>query len=190
MNSQTIRFLCLTVITLPVVAMGASTASRAQPTSFDGAYKGTLECKRGDVEVFRSLLTINIRGGRITGGARALGIDGKEEEPPIMGAGTVDPEAHFGSVISSTSATTAFAPTTTERSTIQVAHSPSPKSSLAKSLGMAGRTPAKVPSSRLSCRGGSVVASISVRVGGVAPVVVVGPPAKEKSTSRVPQPDT
>jgi hypothetical protein len=95
MNSQTIRFLCLTVITLPVVAMGASTASRAQPTSFDGAYKGTLECKRGDVEVFRSLLTINIRGGRITGGARALGIDGKEEDPPIMGAGTVDPEGAF-----------------------------------------------------------------------------------------------
>jgi hypothetical protein len=40
MNSQTIKFLCLTVITLPVVAMGASTASRAQPKSFDGAYKG------------------------------------------------------------------------------------------------------------------------------------------------------
>jgi hypothetical protein len=74
--------------------MGASTAGRAQPKSFDGAYKGTLECERG-LEVFRSLLTINIRNGRVTGGARTLGIDGKEELIP--GGGTVDADGIYRS---------------------------------------------------------------------------------------------
>lgn len=60
-------------ITPPVVAIEASVVARAQPKSFDGAYKGSLQCEQGGVAVFRSLLTIIIRDGLVTGGApRAL----------------------------------------------------------------------------------------------------------------------
>lgn len=93
MNSQTIRPLSLAVITLPVIAIGASTAGRAQSKFFDGAYRGTLECEQRGVEVFRSLLTMIIRNGLVTGGAPTLGIDGKEELIP--GPGTVDPDGVF-----------------------------------------------------------------------------------------------
>jgi hypothetical protein len=97
MNSQTIRLLCVAVITLPVVAIGASTVGRAQPKSFDGAYKGTLECEQGGLEVFRSLLTIIIRNGLVTGGAPTPGIDGRQELPAavVPGRGTVDPDGVF-----------------------------------------------------------------------------------------------
>jgi hypothetical protein len=99
MNSQTIRLLCLAVSTLPVIAIGASTAGRAQPKSFDGAYKGTLECEQSGLGVLRSLLTIIIRNGLVTGGAPTLGIDGKEILS--MGRGTVDPDGvfHFGYIL-------------------------------------------------------------------------------------------
>lgn len=89
MNSQTIRLLCLTVIMLPVVAIGASGVGRTQPNSFDGAYKGTLECEWGGPEAFRSLLTIIIRDGSVTSS------DGREELAGIPGRGTVDPDGVF-----------------------------------------------------------------------------------------------
>jgi hypothetical protein len=40
------------LITLPVIAIGASTAERAQSKYFDGAYKGTLESEQGGAECF------------------------------------------------------------------------------------------------------------------------------------------
>jgi hypothetical protein len=89
MNSQTIRPLCLAVITLPVIAIGASTAARAQSKYFDAVYKGTLECEQGGLEAFRSLLTIAIRNGSVTAS------DGREELGPIPGRGTVDPDGVF-----------------------------------------------------------------------------------------------
>jgi hypothetical protein len=91
MNSQSIRPLCLAVITLPVIAIGASTAGRAQSKYFDAFYKGTLECDQGGLEVFRSLLTILIRNGSVTGS------DGREELGPfpVPGSGTVDPDGVF-----------------------------------------------------------------------------------------------
>ncbi len=89
MNSQTIRLLCLAVSTLPAIAIGASTAGRAQSKFFDAVYKGTLECDQGGLEVFRSLLTIAIRNGSITAS------DGREELGPIPGRGTVDPGGVF-----------------------------------------------------------------------------------------------
>lgn len=69
MNSQAIRPLCLAVITLPVIAIGASTAGRAQPKSFDGAYKGSLERKQSGFEAFRMPFAIVIRDSRVTGDA-------------------------------------------------------------------------------------------------------------------------
>jgi hypothetical protein len=89
MNSQTIRLLCLAVSTLPVIAIGASTAGRAQSKYFDVVYKGTLECQQDGLEVFRSLLTIAIRNGSVTAS------DGREELGPIPGSGTVDPDGVF-----------------------------------------------------------------------------------------------
>jgi hypothetical protein len=94
MNSQTIRPLCPAVITLPVIAIGASTAGLSQPTSFDGAYKGSLECKQSRLEAFRMPLAIVIRGGRVTGGASTLDIDGRQVGPEL-GAGTVNPDGTF-----------------------------------------------------------------------------------------------
>lgn len=47
MNSQAIRLVCLAVITLPVIAIGASTVGLAQTKSFDAAYRGTLDRSGG-----------------------------------------------------------------------------------------------------------------------------------------------
>ena len=73
---------------------GASTAGRPQPTSFDGAYKGSLECKQSRLEAFRMPLAIVIRDGRVTGGASTLDIDGRQVVPEL-GAGTVNPDGAF-----------------------------------------------------------------------------------------------
>jgi hypothetical protein len=88
MNSQTISALCLPVITLPVIAIGASTAGRAQSKYFDAVYRGTLECEQGGLEVFRSPLTIAIRNGSVTAS------DGREEVG-VPGSGTIDPDGVF-----------------------------------------------------------------------------------------------
>lgn len=57
-------------LTLLVVATG-TTAGLSQPKSFDGAYKGSLECEQGGLEVFRMSLAISIRDGRVLGGVNA-----------------------------------------------------------------------------------------------------------------------
>ena len=93
-NSQTIRLLCWAVITLPVIAIGASTAGLSQPKSFDGAYKGSLECEQSGFEAFRMQLAISIREGRVTGGASILDIDGRQVGPEL-GFGTVNPDGTF-----------------------------------------------------------------------------------------------
>jgi hypothetical protein len=89
MNSQTIRPLCLAVITLPVIAIGASTAGQAQTKSFDAVYRGTLECEQGGLEVFRSPLTIMIRNGSV------IASDGRDKLGPVPGFGTLDPDGAF-----------------------------------------------------------------------------------------------
>jgi len=94
MNSQTIRLLCWAVITLPVIAIGASTSGLSQPKSFDGAYKGSLECEQSGFEAFRMPLAISIREGRVTGGASILDIDGRQVGPEL-GFGTVNPDGTF-----------------------------------------------------------------------------------------------
>jgi len=63
MNSQAIRSVCLAAITLPVIAIGASTVGLSQATSFDGGYKGTLECEQGGLEVIRMPFTVSVRDG-------------------------------------------------------------------------------------------------------------------------------
>jgi hypothetical protein len=60
-------------IALLTVAMG-TTAGLSQPTSFDGAYKGSLECKRTSLEAVRMPLAILIRDGRVIGGG---GVDAR-----------------------------------------------------------------------------------------------------------------
>jgi hypothetical protein len=92
---ELIRPVCLAAIALLVVAMGASTAGRAQPKTFDGDYKGSLECEQGGLEVFRRPLAIIIRNGRVTGGAPTLDIDGRQEVSFAVGTGTVDPDGGF-----------------------------------------------------------------------------------------------
>jgi len=86
--------LCPAVITLLIVAIGASTAGLSQPKSFDGAYKGSLECEQSGFEAFRMPLAISIRDGRVTGGASILDIDGRQVGPEL-GFGTVNPDGTF-----------------------------------------------------------------------------------------------
>ena len=86
--------LCPAVITLLIVAIGASTAGLSQPKSFDGAYKGSLECEQSGFEAFRMPLVISIRDGRVIGGASILDIDGREVGPE-QGFGTVNPDGTF-----------------------------------------------------------------------------------------------
>jgi len=71
-----------------------TTAGLSQPKSFDGAYKGSLECEQSGFEAFRMPLVISIRDGRVIGGASILDIDGREVGPE-QGFGTVNPDGTF-----------------------------------------------------------------------------------------------
>jgi len=71
-----------------------TTAGLSQPKSFDGAYKGSLECEQSGFEAFRMPLAISIREGRVTGGASILDIDGRQVGPEL-GFGTVNPDGTF-----------------------------------------------------------------------------------------------
>src|SRR5262245_26524292 len=122
MQQPFIRLLCLAVSTLSVVVIGASTVGRAQPKSFDGAYKGSLECEQGGLKSFAghslsSFVTAGSPGvhrrSTLTEGKNSLSAWGPE--PSIQ-------TAYFASVIPCTHATTAFVSTIAERSTQRVVH--------------------------------------------------------------------
>jgi hypothetical protein len=97
MNSQIIS-LCLAVITLPVIAIGASTAGRAQSKLFDGAYKGSLECERMTAGVdgaFRAPLSIIIREGTVVAAFDIEDTSAPLQAMPLQAAGTIDPDGAF-----------------------------------------------------------------------------------------------
>jgi hypothetical protein len=93
---ELIRLLWPVAVTLPIIAIAAS-AGRAQPKSFDGAYKGSLECEQltAGIGVFRTPLSIIVRNGRVMALVPAFDIDGKHELSPAMTAGTIDLDGVF-----------------------------------------------------------------------------------------------
>lgn len=82
----------LAALTLLVVAMETTPGLSSQLKSFDGAYKGNLECEpmTAGSGVFRTLLSIIIRDGSVM----AM-FDAEEHIGPMQAAGTVDPGGAF-----------------------------------------------------------------------------------------------
>jgi hypothetical protein len=73
-------------------AIGVLPARLAHPQSFDGAYKGSMDCEQvpSDNRIFRTSLAIIVKDGKVHASMTMFDVDGKEEFLPEMAAGTVD----------------------------------------------------------------------------------------------------
>lgn len=80
-----------------LTAIGAPSAALAQQQSFEGAYKGSLECQQmpEDIGPLRLPLAILVRNGRVIASASMFDIDGRKELAAMVATGTVNPDGAF-----------------------------------------------------------------------------------------------
>jgi hypothetical protein len=94
-----IRPVCAAALTVYAVAIGASKAGLAQTNTFDGFYKGSLECGEltAGVGPSRVPLSIMVRDGRVMAGFNS------DERPSThtIAVGTIDPHGvfHLGTTV-------------------------------------------------------------------------------------------
>ncbi len=88
-----IRLVCAATISASAVAIGASKVVLAQPKTFDGFYKGSLECEQMTAGggASRVPLSIFVRDGTVM----ALYDSDDRRTGPIMPAGRIDPHGVF-----------------------------------------------------------------------------------------------
>jgi hypothetical protein len=73
-------------------AIAAPTAGLAQPQSFDGVYRGSLECDQSPpgIENLHTPLAIVVRNGTVVASAPIFDVDGRQEISAAVATGTVD----------------------------------------------------------------------------------------------------
>jgi len=91
------RSLALIATAVLLTAIGASSAGLAQQQSFDGAYKGSLECRQmpEGIGPLRLPLAILVRNGRVMASASMFDIDGKKELIAAVATGTMNANGTF-----------------------------------------------------------------------------------------------
>jgi hypothetical protein len=89
MNARSLRAIAVAGF---IVACGVPLAAEAQLQSFDGDYKGSLECepKRGGVGILRAPLAIVVRNSQAVASAPIFDVDGAQEVSGAVATGTVD----------------------------------------------------------------------------------------------------
>jgi hypothetical protein len=91
------RSLALVAIAGSVIAIGAPPAGLAQQQSFDGAYKGSLECEQmpEDIRNLRTPLAMIVRNGMVVASASMFDLDGRQELADTVVTGTVNANGVF-----------------------------------------------------------------------------------------------
>ena len=86
------RSLGLITMAGSVIAIGVPPPKLAQAQSFDGAYKGSLECKQmpAGIGILRTPLAMTIRNGKVVASAPIFDIDGRQEIWSAVATGKVD----------------------------------------------------------------------------------------------------
>ena len=91
------------------IAIGAPPVGLAQPQSFDGAHKGSLECEQTPAGIgsLRTPLAIIVHNGTIVASAPIFDIDGRQEISAAVATGTVDADGvlHLAHTVSTRDAT-------------------------------------------------------------------------------------
>jgi hypothetical protein len=74
-----------------VIATAAAPAPLAQSQSFDGAYKGSVECEQisHGAERLRTPLAMSVRNGRVAASMPLFDLDGRTEISGLFATGTV-----------------------------------------------------------------------------------------------------
>src|SRR5262245_40799652 len=85
------RLLRLIAMAGAVIGTGATLAGLAPEQSFDGAYKGSLDCEQMStgIGILRTPLAMIVRNGRIVALVPIFDIDSRRD-PSAMAGGTVD----------------------------------------------------------------------------------------------------
>lgn len=80
-----------------VIAISAPPAGLAQQQSFDGAYKGSLECEQmpEGIRNLRTPLAMIVRNGMVVASAPMFDLDGRQELADTVVTGTVNANGAF-----------------------------------------------------------------------------------------------
>jgi hypothetical protein len=99
MNARPLR---QTVAAASLLAMGADVIVLAQPSSFDGNYKGSVECENtSGVDRLRTPLAMGVRNGHVVASIPLFDFDGRTEISALVATGPVDAGGifHLGAVV-------------------------------------------------------------------------------------------